>query len=96
MSELSAQEDSFLSAQEESKSPKTPKSPAMSEEKLEFKRKCDLLFADVGGIALWRKFYKSLDLVGDNFGLPHVLTLDEHVPIGSTLMVKDSSNFLDN
>ncbi|CAE7779849.1 unnamed protein product [Symbiodinium sp. CCMP2592] len=48
----------------------------------------ELLFADVGGIQLWRELVESLDLVGDNFGLPHVSHLDQHVPPGSTVVVK--------
>ena len=36
----------------------------------------------------WRQLFESLDLVGDNFGLPHVSHVDEHVPLGSTVMVK--------
>uniref|UniRef100_A0A7S4T691 MYND-type domain-containing protein n=1 Tax=Alexandrium monilatum TaxID=311494 RepID=A0A7S4T691_9DINO len=52
---------------------------------------CDqvrMLFADVGGVAPWRRLYEELDLISDNFGLPHALAMDPHVPLGSTVMVK--------
>lgn len=50
-----------------------------------------LLFADVGGVQIWKKLYDSLDLVNDNFGLPHVFQMDPHVPPGSTVLVKNLS-----
>ncbi len=56
--------------------------------KEEFAHAVTALFEPVGGLPLWREFLDGLSLCEDNFGLSHVLALDEHVPTKSIVMIK--------
>ena len=61
-----------VGAHDEESVPSSPK-------RLAFLDNVELFFADVGGVRLWRQLFESLDLVRDNFGLPHACFVDQHL-----------------